>query len=91
MVRDILESRGIDAIVEDRGSFYAGSGLDRVLILDDADESRALDVVRDFRINRADEPKDTGIVWTWRCPNCREEVEPQFELCWNCGAEKPQS
>ncbi|MFT5469655.1 MAG: putative membrane protein YvbJ [Verrucomicrobiales bacterium] len=21
----------------------------------------------------------------WVCPKCGEELEPQFELCWNCG------
>jgi hypothetical protein len=22
----------------------------------------------------------------WKCLNCTEEVEEQFDLCWNCGA-----
>ncbi|MFC2150136.1 DUF2007 domain-containing protein [Calditrichota bacterium] len=22
----------------------------------------------------------------WRCPNCKEENEGQFGICWNCGA-----
>jgi len=22
----------------------------------------------------------------WKCLNCTEEVEDQFDLCWNCGA-----
>ena len=25
---------------------------------------------------------------TWTCPNCGEEVEGNFDICWNCGAER---
>ena len=24
----------------------------------------------------------------WTCPNCREEGEEHFEVCWNCGASR---
>jgi len=27
----------------------------------------------------------------WACPNCREEVPANFDLCWNCGEGSPQS
>ncbi len=90
MVRDLLITNGIDAIVEARSSLYT-AGQDRVLILNDADEVRAIDIVRDFDVTLAGQPPDTGVVWTWRCPKCREEVEPQFDLCWNCGTAKPQT
>jgi hypothetical protein len=23
----------------------------------------------------------------WNCPNCREEVDDDFDVCWNCGAD----
>ena len=23
---------------------------------------------------------------TWKCPKCGEEIEAQFDACWNCGA-----
>lgn len=88
MVRDLLATNGIEAIVEARASLYS-PGSDRVLILDDADEARAVEIVRGFRADRSRQPEETGVVWTWRCPTCREDVEPQFELCWNCGTEKP--
>jgi hypothetical protein len=92
MLRDVLVTRGIDAIVEGRFNPYpVSSGYDRVLIVNDEDEARAMEIVRDFHAHVAEQPRDTAVVWTWRCPNCREEVEPQFELCWNCGKEKPQS
>jgi len=25
----------------------------------------------------------------WTCPNCGEEIDGEFDLCWNCGAERP--
>ncbi len=28
---------------------------------------------------------------TWPCPNCSEQVEPQFAQCWNCGETRPES
>jgi hypothetical protein len=24
----------------------------------------------------------------WTCPNCKIEVEPEFDLCWSCGASR---
>lgn len=26
----------------------------------------------------------------WRCPHCGEHLEGQFEICWRCGAERPE-
>ncbi len=23
----------------------------------------------------------------WKCPNCHEEVDEHFDLCWNCGSD----
>jgi hypothetical protein len=90
MLRDILISRGIDAIVEDRFELYERSA-DQVLILNDADEARALEIAREFRASSTGQQKDAATGWGWRCPECREDVEPQFETCWNCGTEKPGS
>ncbi|MEC9357098.1 MAG: DUF2007 domain-containing protein [Pseudomonadota bacterium] len=25
----------------------------------------------------------------WTCPNCAEGVDRGFDLCWNCGGERP--
>ena len=88
MLRDILISRGIDAIVEDRFELYVRCA-DRVLILNDSDEPRAMEVVGEFRASSTGQQKDAATGWGWRCPECREDVEPQFAVCWNCGAEKP--
>ena len=26
----------------------------------------------------------------WNCPKCNEEVEDQFDVCWNCQTERPE-
>lgn len=26
----------------------------------------------------------------WTCPGCREEIEGQFNLCWNCLSSRPE-
>lgn len=26
----------------------------------------------------------------WHCPRCGEVLEPQFEVCWRCGTERPE-
>ncbi|MDG1733311.1 MAG: DUF2007 domain-containing protein [Thalassotalea sp.] len=25
----------------------------------------------------------------WHCHSCKEDIAPEFELCWQCGASKP--
>ena len=29
-----------------------------------------------------------GNVGMWPCPNCTEQVDDQFDVCWNCGTAK---
>jgi hypothetical protein len=33
--------------------------------------------------------QEAAIGVTWKCPKCGEEVEEQFDECWNCGTERP--
>ncbi len=30
----------------------------------------------------------TGGDTVWECVNCHEQIEPEFEFCWNCGTSK---
>lgn len=32
---------------------------------------------------------EQGSFHDWYCPRCTERNEGQFEICWNCGHEKP--
>ncbi|MGE5339499.1 MAG: DUF2007 domain-containing protein [Gemmatimonadota bacterium] len=52
----------------------------QVWILDDLDEPRARQLLREL-MQPAGGP-------TWRCANCGEELEPQFGACWACGTQR---
>lgn len=49
----------------------------QVWIERDADEARALEILRELRTPRA----GPG----WHCSQCGEACEPQFGACWRCG------
>ena len=40
------------------------------------------------KINNPEKPKDETLKDTnnaWKCSECGEQVEPNFDKCWNCG------
>lgn len=53
----------------------------QVWIENDTDETRARTLLRELA-----RPVSGP---TWRCPQCGEELEPQFAACWACGAPRP--
>lgn len=83
-VASLVESAGIACTVRNR---YLGGGAGElplnecwpeVWVLDEADAARALRIV-----HSALEPREGE---SWVCGGCGERLEPQFELCWQCGA-----
>ena len=91
VLRGALEAAGIEAEV--RGDYlFTTRGespvttetLPSVWILDDEDLEAARAVVRDLEQAVADRP-----VATWKCPNCGELNEQQFDQCWKCGTSRP--
>jgi hypothetical protein len=50
------------------------------LYVDDADERFALSVLARAATAQSGEP--------WICPQCNEQLEPQFTCCWRCGCER---
>lgn len=88
-LRNLLVSQGIESEV--RIPYLAAAGGDLPLtecwsqlwILDDADFDRAMKV-----ISGALEPS-AETYSTWKCPKCHEEVETQFDVCWQCGSFRP--
>jgi len=91
LVRGVLESHGIEAIV--RGE-YLTSGWGElpvdvcsVWITNDAQFDRANEVlIAFFKGSSAREFGADG----WQCPKCHEFLEGQFTACWKCGASRPQ-
>ena len=86
-LKNVLESQGIRCEVrgEPRGAAVGelppGECWPELWVLNDGDEERARALLRE-RAADAEGP-------AWTCPGCQEEVEPQFAVCWSCGAEKP--
>ena len=84
-LRHLLEVEGIQSEVRTpflgaaRGDIPATECWSELWVLDDDDAARARDLIR-----TAGEPSGpAGTIWT--CRGCREENEPQFDACWQCG------
>jgi hypothetical protein len=56
---------------------------DAVAILTDSEEGSELAILADA----ATESEEFDLR-PWRCPNCREVVEHNFDICWKCGTDR---
>lgn len=54
-------------------------------VLDNADEPRAREIIRQYREHSAATPPAAA----WTCPRCGEPVDGIFSECWNCGTPAP--
>ncbi|MBS1217633.1 MAG: hypothetical protein H6R21_766 [Proteobacteria bacterium] len=92
LVRGLLESHGIDAVV--RGDLLTGGwgelpvDVCAVWVTDDARYADADRLIRDF-LKGALARIHGGA--GWHCSRCGEDIEGQFTACWQCGAERPPS
>lgn len=87
IVKDFLEAHGIPAEVH---GYYLWGGVGQlpadvyptiwVINLEDKNEARRL--LKEF------EAGTTRRGTPWRCPGCHEKLEPQFDVCWRCGARR---
>jgi len=82
--KNILSSHGIESIV--KNEYLAGGAGELpptecwpVLCVDERDAERAEAIIQQAL---TEQPRDKS---SWRCPQCGELIEPQFEWCWNCG------
>jgi putative signal transducing protein len=88
-LRNFLLSEGIESEV--RTPFLAAASGDlpmtecwsQLWILNDEDLERATRL-----INVSLEPSTQTYI-SWKCPQCAEEIEGQFEICWHCGSSRP--
>src|SRR5438128_8672872 len=85
MLKHVLEAHGISTHMFNEyvssivGEVPPDVALPQVWLDDEADKPRALQVLRDYQMQR----NRRGVVF---CPSCREENPATFEICWNCGA-----
>jgi hypothetical protein len=89
LVQGYLEQAGVHATVQ---GGELGGLLGAVPITEtyasvwvaDEEVERAEELVEEFLSSQTAE----GGATLWRCPNCGEELEPQFSDCWNCGTSR---
>lgn len=91
-VRELLESQGLVVTVRGEDLWGASGELPfvdawpTIWVLDDTREAEARSVVEQYEAGKA---APVSGQTTWRCPQCSQELEPQFTTCWNCGTERP--
>jgi predicted RNA-binding Zn-ribbon protein involved in translation (DUF1610 family) len=82
LLRSMLERAGIPAMVEEHaaGLLEAEAG---VVWINRED----LEAARELITAHMNAPKSTA---TWTCPACGEQLDPEFDICWNCQTERPE-
>lgn len=87
-VKNLLEDAGIKAqVVNDMLVLPPGETMSPRVWVSHADEARAREIIlkwEDERDEQHTEPEKAP----WKCPACGEDVEADFEVCWNC--ERPR-
>lgn len=88
-LKNVLEGHGIDCLVKNQ---YLSGGAGElppiaiwpeIWVTDDLQWDRARAVINDQL-----QPIE-GTRNPWTCPDCGEIMEPQFGVCWKCGAPQP--
>ena len=86
-VKDLLDSYNIPCFIKNE---YAIGAIGELAPFDTAPEvwladnewfKRASELISEFESER----KTEGVAWL--CPQCQEENDASFEICWQCGAE----
>jgi hypothetical protein len=97
-VQGLLEQEGITSIIQ--GEALEGAWGDLPLSktampsiwVNEPDVERAKPIIEEYQrreIKNANNPDADAPQATWKCPKCGEEVEVQFDVCWNCGTSRP--
>ena len=90
-MRNVLEAHGIRCLTQNMELLGGAGELPPTAVWPELWVEREIDHERAERLVEealADNPSDEA---NWRCPGCGEELEAQFDECWNCGAHKPGS
>ena len=89
----MLDQHGINAQVADSGivgvDWFLSNAVGGVKVqVAEQDRERAELVLHDS--HTASSNKDAESQGEWTCPRCGEQVEGDFDLCWNCQASRPE-
>lgn len=89
LLKDLLNRGGVECLVKGEHMSTAAGGIPftecypEIWVMDDGDFPRA-EKIRDAWLLPAEAARP------WRCENCGEHVEGQFDLCWKCEALRPE-
>ena len=87
-MQSLLESHGIPTFLKNEfGASVVGElpfveVIPQLFIIEESDLARAQQLLL------LDLPTDTGR-GAWNCPNCRIEIDAEFDQCWQCEADRP--
>ncbi len=87
LIKSYLEDNGIDSQVNGElligaiGEIPANS-YPSVWVIDDEEFMRAKTLIADYEVALS---KPVVTTESWKCPQCSETIEPQFNQCWHCG------
>ena len=90
-MQTLLEAEGIRTDLRNAGSAGLAGEVPytqvypELWVLDNADETRARAIIKDYQEKSEDTPAGPD----WTCPKCGETVEGVFAECWNCGTTAP--
>jgi rubrerythrin len=89
LVNNVLGVRGIPTLVaaskrHDNSRLVAN--LRTIYVLDEKHLANARAIVA--RVKSGEPVEDPKTYRSWRCKQCNELVEGQFEVCWKCGRSK---
>jgi hypothetical protein len=91
LLKDYLLFHGVECVV--LGDFLSGAAgelpavqFPTIWLVDDVDEARARQLLDQYQ-QRAQADGQQA----WDCPVCGEHSEGNFDICWNCGAERASS
>ncbi|WP_245921763.1 DUF2007 domain-containing protein [Bowmanella denitrificans] len=88
-VKELLESRGIPCFVKNEFAIGAMGDLapfdcaPEVWLTDDEWQPRAKRLLDDWLSEQRQCTQE------WRCAHCQEDNGGGFEICWQCGEERP--
>ena len=86
-LKDLLAEKGIATIIKNElltggaGELPPTEVWPELWIVDNEDKEIAKGIVNEFLQSTKTNPQ------SWKCQNCGEVIEGQFNICWRCGKE----
>jgi hypothetical protein len=85
VVRALLESEGIAAILQGYPPGGAPGALPTVWVVEDSQVEKALATIATYEQGGE---SGMGKGQAWSCPACGKKNESQFTECWHCGTSR---